>query len=186
MNNYLLYYYSSMDQAITTEISTILNSILAHICGEVEVEITKEGEQHRINIISDNGNKLLEEDGHLLNALQHLIRVLVHKTFPDDKSHFVLDVFNGRLKRERYIQEEIPNIAKNDVLLLGNTVIIKNLSSYERLIIHQLLVEVKGLETTSVGEDKNRKLLIRPTSETGTLGLDNSKIIDINRIDYQL
>jgi spoIIIJ-associated protein len=174
-----------MDQSITSELKKILNSILAQICGEVEIEVNKEGEQYRINITSQNGEQLLEEEGHLLNALQHLTRVLFHKAFPEDKSHFVLDVFNSRLKREKYIQEEIPNIAKDDVLTLGHTVIIKNLSSYERLIIHQLLVEVKGLETTSVGEDKNRKLLIRPTSETGTLGLDNSKIIDINRIDFK-
>lgn len=171
-----------METQYKEQISKIINQIVAPISGQVELEFLKEGEQWRVNITSKNGEKLIGYKGELLNALQHVLRVLVHKNFPEDRTKFILDIGLNRQKREEYINQKIPEMAKEDVLKNGVTFIIQNLSSYERRIVHGLLGEVKGLETVSVGDGYTRKLLIRPTSEIGSLGLDNSKLIDINQI----
>ncbi len=172
-----------MDEQYKQQISKIINDIVTPICGVVELDYVKEGDQWRVNVISPNGQQLFGYKGELLNALQHLLRVLIHRHNPDDRTRFLLDVGMTRQRREEYINKQIPEMAKEDVLKNGMTYIVQNLSSYERRIIHGMLAEVKGLETLSVGDGYSRKLLIRPTSEMGSLGMDNSKIIDINSIE---
>ena len=172
-----------MDQSVQSTVEQILDLLVKPICGEYKAEFVREGEQWRVNLTGENTKNLLGFKGEVLNSVQHLVRVLVHQRIPKDRTHFILDVDMSRSKREKFINEEIPNMAKHEVLGLGMTIIIKNLSSYERRLIHQMLQEVEGLETMSVGEGNNRKLLIRPTSDTGSLGIDNSKIVDINSIE---
>jgi spoIIIJ-associated protein len=172
-----------MDEQYKQQISKIINNIVTPICGPVELEYAKEGDQWRVNVVSPNGPELFGYKGELLNALQHLIRVLIHKQFVDDRTRFLLDVGMTRHRREDYINKQIPEMAKEEVLKNGTTYIVQNLSSYERRIIHGMLAEVKGLETLSVGDGYSRKLLIRPTTEIGSMGMDNSKIIDINAIE---
>jgi spoIIIJ-associated protein len=172
-----------MDQSIQDIVQKILDLLITPICGEYKAEFVREGEQWRINLTGENTKNLLGFKGEVLNSVQHLVRVLVHQRLPKDRTHFILDVDMSRSRREKFINEEIPNMAKLEVLAQGMTIIIKNLSSYERRLIHQMLQEVEGLETMSVGEGNNRKLLIRPTSDTGSLGIDNSKIVDISAIE---
>lgn len=171
-----------MDEALHKTIAEIVDLLVRPICGDYTLELVREGEQWRINLGGENIARLLAYQGEVLNSVQHLVRVLVHQRMPKDRTHFILDVNMTRSVREKFINEEIPNMAKNEVLALGMTIIIKNLSSYERRLIHQMLQEVDGLETMSVGEGNSRKLLIRPTSDTGSLGIDNSKIVDINTV----
>ena len=171
-----------METQYKEQITKIINEIVEPISGKVDLDFIKEGDQWRVNVTSDNGDKLIGYKGELLNALQHVLRVLIHKLNPDDRTKFILDVSLARQKREEYINKKIPQMAKEEVLKNGITFIIQNLSSYERRIFHSFLAEVKGLETVSVGDGYTRKLLIRQTSEIGSLGLDNSKLIDINQI----
>lgn len=175
-----------MDEALQKNITEIVDLLVRPICGDYTMEFVREGEQWRVNLGGDNTDRLLTFQGEVLNSVQHLVRVLVHQRMPKDRTHFILDVNMSRSVREKFINEEIPNLAKNDVLALGMTIILKNLSSYERRLVHQMLHEVEGLETMSVGEGNNRKLLIRPTSDTGSLGIDNSKIVDIDAVSQEL
>jgi spoIIIJ-associated protein len=171
-----------MDQAVQESVQQILQMLVKPICGDFKSEYIREGEQWRINLTGENVELLQGQKGELLNSIQHLIRVMAHLEHPKDRTHFILDINMARSSREKFINEQIPLMAKEEVLDLGMTIIIKNLSSYERRLIHQMLEEVTGLETMSVGEGNSRKLLIRPTSDTGSLGMDNSKIVDINSV----
>lgn len=172
-----------MDESLQAVIQDVLKLLVQPICGDFQTEFVREGEQWRINLTGENTQRLLGFKGEILNSVQHLMRVIVHQRIPKDRTHFILDVGMARSKRERFINEEIPAMAKDEVLGMGLTIILKNLTSYERRLIHQMLQEVIGLETMSVGDGNNRKLLVRPTSDTGSLGIDNSKIVDINAIE---
>jgi predicted RNA-binding protein Jag len=160
-----------------------LNSVLQQVLEKYTIDIEKEAEQWRINISSEKTLDIFENyEGEFLRSLQHIVRVLVHKEYPTDRTHFVLD-FNGKRKaRSHAISVSIPEIAQNEVLTNGNTVILVGLSGYERLQVHRTLSEIKGLNTSSVGPQDNRKLLIMPTSEIGSSGMDKAKIVDIEQL----
>ncbi len=171
-----------MTEEVKKTIINLIQDLTNPIVGHVDVNFTKEGEHWRVNINSKDGKELIGKKNELLNSLQHIVRVLTHKIHPEDKSHFLIDINNFKNRKEKILNETIPGTAKTEVLQNGKTVILVGLNGYERLIIHKLLAEVDGLETTSVGADPNRKLVVRPTSETGSVSMEESKVIDVTSL----
>jgi len=171
-----------MEKEYQKYIEETVSFLINPVVSKSELEYTSEGDQWRVNIKTEEHEILTERKNELLNAFQHVLRVLVHKKYPEDRTHFLLDVNSQRKTREDFINEEIPTIAKQNILINGETIIVNGLSSYERKIIHRMLSEVKGMETTSVGERNNRRLIIRPTSDTGSSGMERSVVIDIDRV----
>jgi predicted RNA-binding protein Jag len=171
-----------MPEKIQQIIEKILNKIFLGLNIEANILYNKESDQYRIIIKTDNPKFLIEENGQIIEHIQHIIRVAVHQTYPDDKTHFLLDVNDFRQKRELAIKIKIPDIAKIKVLKEGKTIILVGLSSYERMLIHKILAESKGLNTSSVGSEISRKLLIMPTSEFGSSSMDDAYILKVSEL----
>jgi len=168
-----------MDNLVSQTILDLLLPIVKSINPACEISFQKEADQYRI--IIDKGDKdLVGEHSEVIRSLQHLVRVVVHKKFPNDRTHFIFDVGGYRSKREMALKMSIPDLAKIKVLEEGQTVVLVNLSGYERLLVHQLLADIAGLETNSVGAKNDRKLLIMPTSEVGSTAMDDALVWDIN------
>jgi len=171
-----------MTEELKTVIKSVINDSAAQIAKVESVEFKKEGDQWRVGIMTDNVKELIGDKGRVINAIQHYIRVAVHRKLPDDRTHFLIDINFRKLERESLLTKTIPSIADKNVLEKGKTVVFTGLNSYERLLVHKTLKEVKGIETTSVGEGVARKLIIRPTSEAGSLGIDNALIIPVENL----
>lgn len=168
-----------MNNQVQQLITEIIDPLVKIISPEAEMEFIKEGDQWRVKII--NGSQdLIGEKGETLRAIQHLVRICVHKKYPEDRTHFLIDMDDFRSKRELLIKTKVPELAQM-IMAEGKTMVLINLSGYERMLIHKLLADIKGLQTSSVGDRDNRKLLILPTSETGYTGIDESTIWDIDK-----
>jgi spoIIIJ-associated protein len=167
------------------QLKEILQLLIEPMTTSLEIKIVKEGEQWRVTVNTDQNELLVGFKGETIKAIQHIARVMVHKKFPDDRTHFLIDIGEYKKSRETLISSKITNIAEIEVLEKGKTLILTNLNSYERRIVHNLLNEIKGIETTSVGEEANRKLIIRPTSGElmATTGMDNALILDIEALE---
>jgi predicted RNA-binding protein Jag len=176
-----------MKEEFEQQLHTILKLLIEPIAADPVIKITPEGDQWRVNINSDHNDLLVGYKGENVKAIQHITRVIIHKKFPEDKTHFLIDIGEYKRSREHIITSKITNLAEKEVSELGKTLILTGLSGYERKIIHGLLGDLKGIETTSVGEVDNRKLLIRPTSgELGAgMGMDNAIVIDINKLESE-
>lgn len=170
-----------MDDQYKTYLVATLQSLITPLLAEDEysIDVCKEADQWRINIDGIHTNALIDDSTELLRALQHILRVKTHKQFPHERTHFILDIDKYRQKREHLLKERVKIIAETEVLNNGLTLILVRLSSYERRLIHNLLVEIDGLETTSVGQGSSRKLLIRPTSELGSKSMESAKVVDL-------
>jgi predicted RNA-binding protein Jag len=168
-----------MPEEIRQSLIKIVKKLTFPIAGEIQIDLKKEGSQWRVNLITQKGKSLIGTNSQTLKSLQHLVRVLIHNLYPQDRTHFLLDVNNLKKKKENVLVRTIPSMAKKKVLEQGNTLIMTGLTGYERLTVHQVLRDVSGLETTSVGDTTNRKLIIRPTSDTGATGIENSEILHI-------
>jgi spoIIIJ-associated protein len=159
-----------------------IKTITGSLAPNLKINLTKEGDQYRINIDSDINELLVGHRGENIKAIQHVIRVIVHKNYPEDKTHFLLDVGEYKKNRESLINKIIPIIAQKEIIEMGNSVILTGLNGYERKLIHTLLVDVKGVITSSVGEESSRKLIIRPSEDSaGLSSMESSKIIDIEK-----
>ena len=163
-----------MKDLIKNKILETLNLLILPVCPDASFEVSSEGKQFRINIVTGSPNLLLEDE--FLSASQHLLRLCVHVFDNENRDKFLLDVNNTRQNKEIALKSKIPEIVYQRVLLGCKTVILCGLNSYERLIVHKLLLDVKNITTKSVGLEPNRNLLISPENSQGT---NNSVIIDI-------
>lgn len=171
-----------MDQTYRQDLEEVIHNITTPLLHEkVGLEFSKEGDQWRINLVVKKDDHIIGEHKEILNSIQHIARVTMSKKFPGDRTHFILDVNKMRHNREEFLNKSVMDLANNHVLKAGQTLILLRLTSYERRLIHQMMTEVGGLETVSVGSGFERRLIIRPTSDTGSIGMDKAKVIDVNR-----
>jgi predicted RNA-binding protein Jag len=171
-----------MNQDIQNSISSIIDQFCKSLNIEYSIEINKEGSQYRVNVTTPD-NLLFEENNYeFLYILQYFVRVGVHRQYPQDFTHFLIDINNKRFAREKVVKDFIPDIVVKQVLELGNTIILIGLNGYERKLLHNHFYNLKGVSTKSLGDPDSRKFMITPNSEVGVSGIENAKIYDIAKL----
>ncbi len=109
----------------------------------------------------DDANLLIGQDGKNLDALQHVLANAMAHAGHDYK--VVLDVEAYRSRREARLREQT-EIACRKTLNLGETYTIGPFNSYERRIIHMVVLDTFAdeLESRSVGKGKTKKIELIP------------------------
>lgn len=117
------------------------------------------------NIKTQESSFLIGQHGVNLDSLQHIIRLLVRKRTKDEdeKVNFVIDVNSYRQERNSSIIELAKSLAAQ-AITEKRSVALRPMSSYERRIVHMELANNDQVETESVGEGENRKIVIKPVS----------------------
>lgn len=103
---------------------------------------------------------LIGERGNNLSALEYLIKRIIRKKYGDE-AKFTLDVNDYRIKRLEDLKQDVRAAAK-EVRLYKKEVPLRPMSSFERRIIHLLLAEYPDITTESIGEEPNRRVVIKP------------------------
>jgi spoIIIJ-associated protein len=121
----------------------------------------KEGESMTVSVEMSprDAESFLREHGEGLDALERLIRVLLSKKM--GRSPFlVLDINSYKESRKNELSEMAMDIAKK-VRRSKKAVILEPMSPYERRIIHLKLAEQPDIVTESIGEEPERKVVVR-------------------------
>lgn len=103
---------------------------------------------------------LIGEHGANLAALEYLLKKILQKKYKD-LPKFTLDVNEYRVKRLEDLKQDVKAAAK-EVRLYKKEVPLRPMSAFERRIVHLLLAEYPDITTESVGQDPNRKVIIKP------------------------
>ena len=103
---------------------------------------------------------LIGERGNNLIALEHLIKKLLYKRHGEEKK-FSLDINDYRMRRLEDLKQDVKAAAK-EVRLYKKEVPLRPMSSFERRIVHLLLAEYPDITTGSIGEEPDRKVVIKP------------------------
>jgi spoIIIJ-associated protein len=130
------------------------------IIGETEDEV-------KIDIIGENLGTLIGYHGEILDSLQYLTYLAVNKNEeepggPDEKPGAVkisLDIENYRKKREETLQQLAKKMAER-VMKYGKPVTLEPMNAYERRIIHSTIQDIEGVNTHSVGQENDRKIVV--------------------------
>ena len=123
-------------------------------------------ESYTINLQTDHPNLLIGQYGSNLQSLQHLTGMIVRKKrileniIDDDEIKFNIDV-NDYKKQKRESLIKLADTIANQVLYNKNSVALRPMSSYERKVIHMEISNRENLETESVGDDLNRRVVIK-------------------------
>jgi spoIIIJ-associated protein len=127
------------------------------------------GQASVLNIVTQADSKfLIGQHGDNLRALQHLMRLIVRKAFPDQKIGFVLDINNYREQKEKVIIE-VAREAAREAAKDKKAVFLRPMSAYERRIVHMTLAKDQQVVTESVGEGTDRRIVIKAVSYTDSV-----------------
>ena len=119
----------------------------------------KKGENY-INV-SLNGTDLgylIGYRGETLYALQSILSAIAGKEI-QNKVRVILDIQGYKEKREKTLEELAEKVAKT-VVRTKKSVKLEPMKAYERKIIHSKLQQHPRVETTSVGEEPYRRIIV--------------------------
>jgi len=116
-----------------------------------------------VSIYTEKGGFLIGQGGSNLKALQHIVRILINKKLNQHIS-FVLDVNDYRKHRVELLKKLAKDIA-NQVIEEKVPHILSPMSSYERRIIHLTLSNFSNIKTESIGEEPERRVIIKPKEQ---------------------
>jgi spoIIIJ-associated protein len=146
------------------KIKIIIEALLERLNVAGEVEFMETGEGTRFLVKTHEGALLIGENGQNLLALNHLVKKIAERDLNGDgdgKIIFSLDVNDYQAKKI----DDLKNLARLNaqrVRYFKKEIILKPMTSFERRIIHSVLTESPDITTESVGEEPNRKVVIKP------------------------
>lgn len=111
---------------------------------------------------SDDSNILIGQYGINLLALQHIARLVVRKK-TDDKINFVLDVNSYRQNKNQSLID-LARLTAEQAISEKRSIVMKPMTAYERRIVHIELTKDSRVATESIGENENRKIVVKPSS----------------------
>ena len=147
-------------ETINNEIKNYLKDLVENMGLEVSFEMNTKDERTTIKMYSNNNPILIGKKGQTLKALETLAKQKIQN---ETGIHYkiTLDVSNYKDKIKRNLERLAITTAK-EVVKTKIPVALDNMSSYERMIIHNKLTDFKGVKTESEGEEPERHIVIKP------------------------
>ncbi|NLN64618.1 MAG: protein jag [Clostridiaceae bacterium] len=145
-------------------VKNFMNPILDAMGLEEEMEIVMDGDILTVKLAAENIGIVIGRRGETLDALQYLLGLVVNKS-SERFIRVTLDVGNYREKREETLIKLAKRLA-DKVTKNRKNMTLEPMNPYERRIIHATLQNYKSVETYSIGEEPNRKVVIKYKRES--------------------
>jgi spoIIIJ-associated protein len=130
---------------------------IADLDGDIDMDV--EGDRAVVSVVGATLDELVGDDGEVLEALQELTRLAVHRK-TGTRARLMLDVGGFRVRRRAELADLGRSVAE-EVANSGEPKKLRAMSPFERKIIHDA-VAVAGLRSESEGEEPNRRVVVFP------------------------
>ncbi|MFJ7247478.1 protein jag [Kitasatospora sp. NPDC098652] len=134
---------------------------IADLDGDIDMDV--EGDRALVSIVSDGNDRALQrlvgQDGEVLEALQELTRLAVHRE-TGERSRLMLDIAGFRARK----REELAALgakAAEQAKSSGEQVKLRPMTPFERKVVHDA-VAAAGLRSESEGEEPQRCVVVLP------------------------
>lgn len=111
-----------------------------------------------VDINSGNLGYLIGYRGETLYALQNILSAIASKGI-ENRVRVILDIEGYKAKREKTLEDLAEKVAKT-VVRTRKPVKLEPMQAYERKIIHSKLQNHPKIETSSVGEEPHRRIIV--------------------------
>lgn len=147
------------------KLGEVLDNLLGMLLLEGSYEIEQEQEGFFVSIDTKDAGRLIGARGESLEGLQLIInQIMSRKIGEEGFKRVVLDVEGWRKQKE----EELKALAKDlgkQVLDSGKELELEPMSSWQRRVIHMVISETTGLSSESIGEGRDRHIVIKANSD---------------------
>jgi len=126
---------------------------------EIEAKKTPEG-TILIDLKMDEPQILIGQGGETLAEIQHLLKMILYRKL-GEQIFIDLDISDYKKKKIEYLKE-LAKSSADEVALTKKEKILFPMLAYERRIIHMELSDNPNVTTESIGEEPERKVVIKP------------------------
>ena len=121
---------------------------------DLKYEIKRDKSDLLVNITGEDTGYLIGYRGNVLNSIQVILNNIANKGI-NERVRILLNIGGYKEKREKDLKELADKIAGK-----RKAITLEPMSSYERKIIHSRLQENTKVETHSIGEEPNRRIVV--------------------------
>lgn len=147
----------SEDSAVFKSAKYIMSVLSAMGCENITVKAAESEQSVYLQLDGDNLGVVIGRRGETLDALQYLTSLSAHKE--NGFMKVTLNIGNYREKRELALNKLASKVAAQ-VLSTGRNRTLEPMNPYERRIIHTAIQEIEGVESNSIGEGDNRRIVV--------------------------
>ena len=132
---------------------------IADLDGDLDIDV--DGDRAAVSIVGTSLDRLVGDDGEVLDALQELTRLAVYRE-TGERSRLMLDI-GGYRADVRKALVQLAQEAVDEVRDSGEAVKLSPMSPFERKVVHDA-VGAAGLTSESEGIDPTRCVVILPVA----------------------
>jgi spoIIIJ-associated protein len=137
-----------------------LSGLLSTIELEAELDASTDRDVAHVDLSGPELALLIGRHGSTLDALQEVTRAAVQRQV-SGRALVNLDV-EGYRARRRAILERRARSAAAKVRRSGKPQALEPMAAFERKVVHDALTDFRGVQTSSEGEEPNRRVVIMP------------------------
>lgn len=142
---------------IKEESETFLNKMTVSFN---DLKVTVKDDVFLVSVNLNDPKILIGERGQTLAEIQRILRIVVRKKISEDVL-IELDINDYKEKKKEALKSVAKDIA-DDVAFYKREKVLPPMNPYERRIIHVALQERSDIQTESVGDGFNRKVVVKP------------------------
>lgn len=142
-------------------VNTLISNLGIDATAELCADNISNGDR-MINIQGESAGLLIGHHGETLEALQYLCNLAANRKCDADGTEHIkmtVDIENYRSRREETLRRLARGVSQK-ALRYRKNITLEPMSPYERRIIHSEVQNIKGVTTSSVGTDNNRRVVI--------------------------
>jgi len=135
------------------------------MCFETEIEVKSlpNEETVSIDLEMEEPQILIGERGQTLAEIQHLLKAMLRRKIAE-QFYINVDINDYKKKKSEYLKEMARSVA-DEVALSKKERVLGPMPAYERRIIHLELAEREDIISDSIGQEPERRVVIKPAGE---------------------
>lgn len=146
------------------KVSEVLENILGLMALEGSFEVVEGPDEITVSIEASDPGRLIGFKGETLDALQLLVNQIVSRMSKDDYKRVVVDVAGWRKSKEGDLERRA-RVWADEVKEDGREIELDPMPAWQRRIVHMVITDVEGVESESVGEGRDRHLVLKPAEK---------------------
>lgn len=143
-----------------SKIESLIKSLIEKLgVSDAKIEVTDAAGVWKVSIDTSDEVSLVGRDNERYEALSHLLKRMIAKEFGED-TKVVIDINGIRAKNDEALKAKAMIIAER-ARSFKRDVEMDPMTSYERMIVHSALEGQPDIKTESIGEGRDRRLVVR-------------------------
>ena len=149
------------NKEIISFVKEYLKNITQKMGIEIRIEVKQKDDGINFMMFTKTPAILIGKKGKTLNSIQLLVRQAIYSKTNFLVNNIIIDAEYYKVKQKKML-ERLANQLADEVIATNMEVKLEDMTSYERKLIHNALMNRDEIYTESEGEEPHRHIVIKP------------------------